>query len=127
MHSCNMVIVLNLYYSRGIMPKRVSSGGAHLRDLASGQHSSEETSQRWLAVGDTLFDWTDLRIDPQNSRVLSSNVMENHLCGQFKLLAGCDSLLVQAHEFTLALAYSPNLFAMNGVNSDFFLTAFLIR
>ena len=28
------------------------SGEAHLRDLAPGQHSSEETSQRWLVVGD---------------------------------------------------------------------------
>ena len=30
-----------------------ASGGIHLRDLAHGQHSSEETSQRWRAVGDT--------------------------------------------------------------------------
>ena len=37
----------NLHYTRGITPKHVTSGGIHLRDLASGQHSSEETSQRW--------------------------------------------------------------------------------
>ena len=36
----------NLHYTRGITPKRVTSGGAHLRGLAPGQHSSEETSQR---------------------------------------------------------------------------------
>ena len=44
----------NLHYTRGITPKRVTSGGAHLRDLAPGLHSSEETSQRWRAVGDSV-------------------------------------------------------------------------
>ena len=34
--------------------KRVTNGGAHLRDLTPGQHSSEETSQWWLAIGDTV-------------------------------------------------------------------------
>ena len=51
---CYENIKTNLHYSRGIAPKRVTSGGAHLRGLASGQHSSEETSQRWRAVGDTV-------------------------------------------------------------------------
>ena len=37
----------NFHYVRHITPKRVTSGGIHLRDSASGQHSSEETSQRW--------------------------------------------------------------------------------
>ena len=44
----------NLHYTRGITPKRVTSGGAHLCGLAPGLHSSEETSQWWLAVGDTV-------------------------------------------------------------------------
>ena len=44
----------NLHYTRGITPKRVTSGGAHLRGLASGQHSTKEMSQRWRAVGDTV-------------------------------------------------------------------------
>ena len=43
----------NLQYTCGITPKRVTSGGAHLRSLAPGLHSSEETSQRWRAVVDT--------------------------------------------------------------------------
>ena len=34
----------NLYSTRGITPKCVTSGGAHLRGLAPGLHSSEETS-----------------------------------------------------------------------------------
>ena len=34
------------HYTRDITPKRVTSGGIHLRGLAPGQHSSEETSQR---------------------------------------------------------------------------------
>ena len=33
----------NLLNTRGITPKRVTSGGVHLRGLAPGQHSSEET------------------------------------------------------------------------------------
>ena len=33
-----------LYYTRGIMPKRGTSGGDRFRGLAPGQHSSEETS-----------------------------------------------------------------------------------
>ena len=35
------------------MPKRVTSAGAHLRDLAPGQHGFEKTPQRWRAVDDT--------------------------------------------------------------------------
>ena len=34
----------NLHDARGITPKRVTSGGAHLRSLAPRQHTSEETS-----------------------------------------------------------------------------------
>ena len=33
----------NLRCIRAIMPKRVTSGGAYLRDLAPSRHSSEET------------------------------------------------------------------------------------
>ena len=44
----------NLHYTRGITPKYVTNGGAHPRGLAPGLHSSEETSQRWRAVGDTV-------------------------------------------------------------------------
>ena len=35
---------LHLHYSRGITTKRVTSGEAHLCDLASRQHSSEKRS-----------------------------------------------------------------------------------
>ena len=35
-------------------PKRVTSGGAHLRRLTPGQHSFEEMSQRGRAVGDSV-------------------------------------------------------------------------
>ena len=47
----------NRHYTRGFSPKRVTSGGVHLLDLAPGQHSSEETSQRWRAVGGTVPIW----------------------------------------------------------------------
>ena len=36
----------SFHYTQGITPKRVTSCGAHLRGLAHGQHSFEETSQR---------------------------------------------------------------------------------
>ena len=51
-------------YTRFITPKRVTSGGIHLRDLTPGQHSSEETSQRWRAVGDTVSDLTGPGSEP---------------------------------------------------------------
>ena len=44
----------NFHYTRRITPKRVTSCGAHLRGLAPGQQSSEESSQRWQVVGDTV-------------------------------------------------------------------------
>ena len=44
----------NLDYTRVIAPKLVTSGDAHLRGLAPGLHTSEGTSQRWRAVGDTV-------------------------------------------------------------------------
>ena len=36
----------------------MSAGEAHVRRLAPGQHRSEETPQRWRAVGDTVPDST---------------------------------------------------------------------
>ena len=42
--------------------------------LAPGQHSSEETSQRWLAVGDTASDLTGPGIEPQTA-CTNSNIL----------------------------------------------------
>ena len=50
--------ISNLHYIYNITSKRVTSGGIHLHGLAPGQHSSEETSQRWQAVGNTVSDLT---------------------------------------------------------------------
>ena len=63
---CLVEIAQNIssLFSRGITPKRVTSGGAHLRDLAPGPHSSEETSQRWRVV-DTVIDLIGLGIKPR--------------------------------------------------------------
>ena len=44
-----------IIYTRVITPKRITSGMAHLRGLAPRQRSSTKTSQRWRAVGDTVF------------------------------------------------------------------------
>ena len=69
---------LNLHYTRGITPKRVTSGGINLRDLAPGLHSSEETSQRWRVIGDIVSDLTGPRIEPKTYRaddnIFSHNV-----------------------------------------------------
>ena len=46
-----MIKMKSLLYSRNT-PMRVTSGGT--RGSESEQHSSEETSQRWRAVGDTV-------------------------------------------------------------------------
>ena len=58
----------NLHYTRGITPKHVTSGGTHLCGLGPGQHSCEETSQRWQAVGNTVFDLTGPGIESQTFR-----------------------------------------------------------
>ena len=55
----------NLHYTRRNTPKRVTSCGAHLRGLAPGQYSSEETSQRWRVVGDTVPIWPARESNPR--------------------------------------------------------------
>ena len=56
----------SIYYklTRGITPKHVTNGGEYLLVLAPGQHSSEETSQRWRAV-DTVPSFTGPVIEPK--------------------------------------------------------------
>ena len=49
-------------------PPRVMSGRTHLRSLAPGLLSSEETLQRWQAIGDTVSDLSEPGIEPQTSR-----------------------------------------------------------
>ena len=44
---CYAKLKRKLHCTRGITPKRVTSGRDHLYDIAPGQHSSEETPQRW--------------------------------------------------------------------------------
>ena len=63
---------------RVFMPKRVTSGGAHLRGLAPArQRSFKETSQRWRFVGDTVSDLTCPGIAPKTSRT-GSNVFKHY-------------------------------------------------
>ena len=52
-------------------PKRVTIGGAHIRRLASGQHSSGKTLQPWRAVGATVSAFTGPGMKPQISRTNS--------------------------------------------------------
>ena len=48
----------NLRHACGVISKRAMSSGIHLRGFAPGQYSSEETSQQWRAVGDTMANLT---------------------------------------------------------------------
>ena len=66
----------NLHCAYGITSKRVTSDGAHFRGLAPVQRSSEETSKRWRAVGDTVSNLTDQGIEPQIS-LTNSSVLNN--------------------------------------------------
>ena len=64
---------LSHHYTRGITPKRVTSDGIHLHDLAPGLHSSEETSQWWRVVGDNVSDLTGLGIAPKTDSDVFTN------------------------------------------------------
>ena len=64
--------------------KRVTSGGVHLRDLAPGLRSSEETSQWWRAVGETASDLTIPGMKPKTSRV--DNDVFYHYAQQLQIL-----------------------------------------
>ena len=68
---------LNLHYTRGITPKRVTSGGAHFAGLAPGQHSYHKTSQRLGGVSDTVSDVTGLGIESKSFRA-NSNVFSDY-------------------------------------------------
>ena len=70
----------NLQYSRGIAPMCVTRGEAHLLDLETGQHSSEETTQRWRAVGDTVPNMTGPAIKLRTSRT-DSHVFNHYANG----------------------------------------------
>ena len=61
----------NFRCARVITAKGVTSGVTHLHSLAQRQHSSEETLLRWRAVGDTVSDLTDPRIEPQPSVLIA--------------------------------------------------------
>ena len=61
----------NLHYTRVITPRRVTSGRAHFRGLAHRQQQLQETSKRWRAAGDTVFDLTRSGIEPQTYRTHS--------------------------------------------------------
>ena len=70
-HARNNDYKSNLHHTRGITPKRTTSGGVYLRGLASELYSSEETSHRCRADDDTASDLTGLGIEPHTSRTES--------------------------------------------------------
>ena len=62
--------------TRGITPKCVMSGGAHVRGLAPGQHSSEETPQQWRAVGDIVSDLTGRESNPRCPATMATELLD---------------------------------------------------
>ena len=75
----------NLHDTRSDTPKPETCGGIPLRGLALGQHSWENTSQRWRAVGDTVSDLTCPYIDLQTSRTVCGVVRLTPTDGAFEL------------------------------------------
>ena len=57
----------NLHYTRNITPKRVTSGWVLFCGLAPGQHSSDETSQRWLTVAGSVSGFAGAGMEPRPS------------------------------------------------------------
>ena len=68
-----------LHYTRNITTKRVTFWRVRLRDLAPGQHSCEETLQRWRAVCETLSDLTSPGIELQTFLTNSDVVNQYHM------------------------------------------------
>ena len=85
--SCYHSKKLKLHYTRGITSKRVTSGGAQIGGLALGQHNSEETTQRWRAVGKTVSDFTGPGIKPHI--LLIDSYIFNHYMHSWKIDLTC--------------------------------------
>ena len=56
---CHEKIIKSSLYSR-YYAEACNEWRVHLRGLVPGQHSSEETSQRWRVVSDTMSDLTGI-------------------------------------------------------------------
>ena len=67
----NKIFILSRWYIQACNERRI-----HLCGLAPGQHSSEETWQRWRAVDDTVFDLSGQGIKPRTFRAKSD--VSNH-------------------------------------------------
>ena len=55
----------NLDFTRVIRLKRLTNGGAYLCCLTPEQHSFEELSQLWRAIGGTMSDLAGPGVEPQ--------------------------------------------------------------
>ena len=66
------------HYTLGVTHKRVTSCGPISAALAPGRHSSEETSQQWRVVGETMSDLIGPGIESQTSHT-NSDVLNHYL------------------------------------------------
>ena len=67
------------------------SGWAHLGGLAPGRHSCKETTQRWQAAGNGVFDLTEPEIEPQTPST-DSNAF-NHYTNKQVILTKVERIL----------------------------------
>ena len=80
----------NLHYTRGITPKRVTSGGARLRALAPEQHSFRRNVTAMASRWRHCADLTGPGIEPKTSRTDSARLAT-------ELTAGTISVEMNVH------------------------------
>ena len=87
--------------------KRVTTGGDHLRSLAPGQYSAEETLQGWRAVGGTLSNITarKLYLRPSTSIAMSLNTTPTGHLKTPSLHCNCTSNYENKSKKTTNVAY----------------------
>ena len=86
----------NLYHTRGILRKRVTSGWAYLQGLTPGQHSS-----KWQAIGDTVANLNRPGSEPQTYRV--DNAVFNHYTNRLAYIELCSLQLLSTDFEKLSL------------------------
>ena len=66
--------------------------GAHLRGLTPGQYRSEETSQRWRAVSDTVSGWSNAVVEHQTYRA-DNDVFDHYANWVVNIYSGCETIV----------------------------------
>ena len=89
----------NLHYTRCITSKYVTSGGIHLRGLAPGQHSSEETLLRWRVAADFESYSDGLGFEPVPSAPIAVVLLQPADFSASKLCQICIKITISTKTF----------------------------